>query len=79
MEKTDIGGVDIFLKDFDKTDAVFPQVEKIIGYKNYTEKTTDKYPQILQWIEIFDTNISVILGIMLVSSGYQHHHGAAEF
>ena len=66
MGKTDIGGVDIFLKDFDKTDAVFPQVEKIIGYKNYTEKTTDKYPQILQWIEIFDTNISVILGIMLV-------------
>ena len=66
MGKTDIGGVDIFLKDFDKTDVVFPQVEKIIGYKNYTEKTTDKYPQILQWIEIFDTNISVILGIMLV-------------
>lgn len=66
MGKTDIGGVDIFLKDFDKTDAVFPQVEKIIGYKNYIEKTTDKYPQILQWIEIFDTNISVILGIMLV-------------
>ena len=43
MGKTDIGGVDIFLKDFDKTDVVFPQVEKIIGYKNYTEKTTDKY------------------------------------
>ena len=54
------------IQNMGKTDAVFPQVEKIIGYKNYTEKTTDKYPQILQWIEIFDTNISVILGIMLV-------------
>ena len=66
MGKTDIGGVDIFLKDFDKTDAVFPQVEKIIGYKNYTEKTTDKYPQILQWIEIFDTNIIMVLLILII-------------
>ena len=66
MEKNDIGGVDIFLKDFDKIDTVASQIEKIIGYKNYLEKVTDKYPQILQWISIFDTNISVIVGIMLI-------------
>ena len=62
----DIGGVEIFLKNFDNIDTATPQIDEIITYKNYTEKVTDKYPQILQWINIFDTNISVILGIMLI-------------
>lgn len=66
MEKMDIGGVDIFLKNFDDIDTAFPKIEEIITYKNYAEKVTDKYPQILQWINIFDTNISVIVGLMLV-------------
>lgn len=66
MEKTDIGGVDIFLKNFDDIEGVFPKIEELITYKNYAEKATDKYPQILQWIDIFDTNISVIVGLMLI-------------
>ncbi|MDO4763935.1 MAG: FtsX-like permease family protein [Flavobacteriaceae bacterium] len=66
MEENAIGGLEVFLKDFDDIDAVNPKIEEIITYKNYAEKVTDKYPQILQWIGIFDTNISVILGIMLV-------------
>lgn len=65
MEKNDIGGIEVFLKDFDDIHSVFPKIEETITYKNYAEKVTDKYPQILQWIEIFDTNISVIIGIML--------------
>lgn len=66
MGSNDVGGVEIFLKNFDDIDTVTPKIDEIITYKNYTEKVTDKYPQILQWINIFDTNISVILGIMLI-------------
>lgn len=66
MGENAIGGIDIFLNDFDSIDEIYPLVENIITYKNYAEKATDKYPQILQWISIFDTNISVILSIMLV-------------
>ena len=66
MDKTQVGGIDIFLKDFNKIDEVYPKIEAAIGYKNYAEKVTDQFPQILQWINIFDTNISVIVGIMLV-------------
>ena len=66
MGNNDVGGVEIFLKNFDDIDTVTPKIDEIITYKNYTEKVTDKYPQILQWINIFDTNISVILGIMLI-------------
>ena len=66
MAKTDIGGVDVFLKDTDEIDEAFPKIEKLIGYKNYAEKATDKYPQIVDWINIFDTNIALIITIMLV-------------
>lgn len=66
MAKTDVGGVDVFLKDTDEIDEAFPKIEKLIGYKNYAEKATDKYPQIVDWINIFDTNIALIITIMLV-------------
>ena len=66
MDKTQVGGIDIFLKDFNKINEAYPKIEATIGYKNYAEKVTDQFPQILQWINIFDTNISVIVGIMLV-------------
>lgn len=66
MTKTDVGGVDVFLKDTDDIDEAFPKIEKLIGYKNYAEKATDKYPQIVDWINIFDTNIGLIITIMLI-------------
>lgn len=66
MAKTDIGGIDVFVKDTDEIDEAFPKIEKLIGYKNYAEKATDKYPQIVDWINIFDTNIALIITIMLV-------------
>ncbi|MCW0518922.1 ABC transporter permease [Riemerella anatipestifer] len=66
MDKTAIGGIDIFLKDMGEIDEVFPKIEERIGYKNYAEKITDKYPEIVNWINIFDTNIALIITIMLV-------------
>lgn len=66
MDKDDIGGVDIFLKDVNDIDSIFPEVEKRIGVNNYAEKATEKYPQILEWINIFDVNIALIIAIMLI-------------
>ena len=66
MGPNEIGGMDVFLKNIDDIDKVFPQVEKLIGIKNYAEKATDKYPEILEWINIFDVNIAIIIAIMLI-------------
>ncbi len=51
------------MNDIDKD---FPDIEKLIGYKNYAEKATEKFPQITDWISIFDTNIALIIIIMLI-------------
>ncbi|MBA5245760.1 ABC transporter permease [Marnyiella aurantia] len=65
MEKNDVGGIDIFLKDVNDIEKETPEIDRSVGLKNYTEKATEKYPQIVDWINIFDNNIAVIIVIML--------------
>ena len=66
MGEKEVGGLDIFLGDTSQINSVFPKIEKYIGYKNYAEKVTEKYPQILDWVNIFNQNISLIIAIMLI-------------
>lgn len=66
MKDDEIGGLDVFFKNVNNIDEDFPEVEKFIGYKNYAEKATDKYPQINDWIGLFDTNMGIIISIMLL-------------
>lgn len=66
MKDDEIGGLDVFFKNVNSIDEDFPSVEKFIGYKNYAEKATDKYPQINDWIGLFDTNMGIIISIMLL-------------
>ena len=66
MEKNQIGGVDVFLKNINDIDEDAPKIEELAGYKNYTTKATDEYPQIMDFIAIFDTNIALIITIMLI-------------
>lgn len=66
MNEKEVGGLDVFLEDTDQIADVFPKIEKYIGYKNYAEKVTEKYPQILDWVNIFNQNILLIITIMLL-------------
>ena len=66
MNEKEVGGLDVFLEDTDQIADVFPKIEKYIGYKNYAEKVTEKFPQILDWVNIFNQNISLIITIMLL-------------
>lgn len=66
FEKTQNGGYEVFLKQNDDIHQVFPKIEQLVGLKNYAEKVTDRYPQIVDWINIFDTNIALIITIMLI-------------
>ncbi|WEK71551.1 MAG: FtsX-like permease family protein [Candidatus Chryseobacterium colombiense] len=66
MKPDEVGGIDIFLKNVNDIDKDYPDIEKLIGYKNYAEKATEKFPQITDWISIYDVNIALIIIIMLV-------------
>ena len=66
MSSTDVGGIDVFLKNINYIDEDAPKIDELVGYKNYTVKATDEYPQIMDFIAIFDMNIALIIIIMLV-------------
>ncbi|MDL1914223.1 MAG: ABC transporter permease [Bergeyella sp.] len=66
LKNHEIGGIEIYLDEIGKVDTVYLKVQDYIGYKNYAQKISDLFPQILDWIEIFDTNITLIIGIMLL-------------
>ncbi|AQX06665.1 FtsX-like permease family protein [Elizabethkingia meningoseptica] len=66
MNKNAVGGLDIYLKNIDDIDKAYPDIETLIGFKNYAEKATEMYPQINDWVNIFDTNIGLIIAIMLI-------------
>lgn len=66
LSKDDIGGVDIFFKNINHIDKHTPEIEKLLGLQNYVEKVTDKYPQVVDMIEIFDNNILIIITLMLI-------------
>ncbi len=66
MDRNQVGGIDVFLKNVNDTNKDFPEIEALSGYKNYAEKATDKYPEITDWISIFDINIALIITLMLI-------------
>lgn len=66
MKNGEVGGVDVFLNNINNIDKDAPKIDELVGYKNYTVKATDEYPQIMDFIAIFDTNIALIIVIMLV-------------
>ncbi len=66
ISKEDVGGIDVFLKKSETINSAFPKIERLIGFKNFAEKATDKYPQIIDWIGLFDTNIALIITILLI-------------
>lgn len=62
-----IGGFEIFIKDIEAD--IFPIQEKInetIGYNLIAESAFDHFADIEEWINIFDTNIFIILFIMVI-------------
>lgn len=65
FEKNDIGGIDVFLENINRMDSDFYTIEPLTGIKNYAEKATDKFPQIVNMIQIFDNNILIIIVLML--------------
>ncbi len=66
MKDSEVGGIDVYLKNINKIDDATPYIDQLAGYKNYTVKATEEYPQIMDFIAIFDTNIALIIIIMFV-------------
>lgn len=76
-DKDEISGFEINVGNFDNIDAMTLKVNDIVGY-SYTEagnslrvtNIKDKYPQIFDWLNLQDMNVTIILILMLAVSGF---------
>lgn len=61
-----ISGIEIFIKDFNKLDAVNDFVSNEISYDLDAKTIKELYPSIFDWLGLLDMNAIVILVIMLL-------------
>jgi len=73
----EVSGFEIFIDDFSKLDIMTQALRDVIGYKISAEdpkvKVTNirmKYPQIFDWLNFQDTNVIVIIVLMIIVSGF---------
>ena len=72
-----VSGFEIYFHDFRQVEALYPKVFDTVG-TNYsdTEATlqvisvTDRYSQIFDWLRIIDTNVWIILSLMVLVAGF---------
>ncbi|MDD3773373.1 MAG: FtsX-like permease family protein, partial [Weeksellaceae bacterium] len=65
-DEATVGSFEIFTKDIENLTVVTQKVNESIDYKLYAQSASGSFSQINDWIEVFDTNIFVILFIMMV-------------
>lgn len=76
-DSSKISGVEVLVSDFTKVDQTKEQIEATIGYELQHDgsalKTTsirEKYPQLFDWLSLVNTNVWIILTLMLLVAGF---------
>lgn len=60
-----IGNIEVFTTDYDKIDETCEYVHSHIGYDLKAETIKELYPNLFQWINLFDTNVIVLMIITI--------------
>ena len=68
-EADQVGDFEVFLNDFDDIDEKSKEIYGQTLSTLDTKSIKDKYGNIFQWIDLFDFNIIIIIGIMIIVGG----------
>ena len=68
-EADEIGNFEIFLDDFDDIDAKTNEIYGLTQSNLDTRNIKSEYYKIFEWIGLFDFNIALIIGIMIIVGG----------
>ncbi len=64
-----IGNFEVFLDDFDRIQQREDEIYSVIPPNLDTQSVTSKFPFIFEWISLFDVNIFLIIGIIIIVGG----------
>ncbi|TAI49600.1 ABC transporter permease [Flagellimonas allohymeniacidonis] len=68
-EENEIGNFEVFLSDFDEMEAKTQEIYGKTISSLDTQNIRSKYFRIFEWIGLFDFNIALIIGIMIIVGG----------
>lgn len=65
-ESNQVGGIEVTLKQFDLLDEMGAYIHQNIDYSLKAETIKELYPNLFQWIALFDTNVVVLMIITII-------------
>lgn len=65
-KQDEVGGFEVFVNDFSKIDEIADEIYAHIPSTLNSEPITTKYQNIFEWLKLFDFNIYIILGLMVL-------------
>lgn len=64
-----IAGFEVMINDYSEMESITGQVNDAIGYDLIAKNIRQRYPFIMDWLNLLDTNVYFILGLMVLISG----------
>jgi lipoprotein-releasing system permease protein len=64
-----VGGFEVFVEDFDQIEKKSKEIYQAIGVTLDSQSLFEQFPQIFQWLQLFDGNIAIIIIIMMIVAG----------
>lgn len=68
-EADQVGAFELFVSDFDKIEEIGNEVYYNVDSTLDTQTIRNKYFSIFEWLDLFDFNIALIIGIMILVAG----------
>lgn len=69
-QEDEVGGFEVLLNDFDELNDKNVEIHTEIPPTLQAISILQKYPAIFEWVSLFDSNIIVIIGIMILVAGF---------
>ena len=66
----EIGGLEMYVKDFNQLDSTANQVYQRMDYDMQIQLITDKYLQIFDWLNLLNRNVSIFLVLIMGVSSF---------
>ena len=68
-DKNQIAGFEVIIDDYDNLEKITSEINETIGYDLVAKNIRQRYPFIMDWLNLLDTNVYFILGLMVLISG----------
>ncbi len=68
-DKNQVAGFEVMIDNYDDMEQLTAEVNDAIGYDLLAKNIRQRYPFIMDWLNLLDTNVYFILGLMVLISG----------